>query len=98
MQSIIHPNEWVQYTFQLQFVVQSKKDQDEAWTFVVPDQPLEISNLESVNSRRRDVTRGIQPKFVYESRFLNYYEPMKDQEVEENTNIDVVEEIEENYL
>jgi len=26
------------------------KDQDEAWTFVVPNQPLEISNLESVNS------------------------------------------------
>jgi hypothetical protein len=30
--------------------------------------------------------------------FLNYYEPVEDWEVEENTNINVFEEIEENYL
>jgi hypothetical protein len=28
----------------------------------------------------------------------NYYEPMEDWEVEENTNIDMVEKIKENYL
>jgi hypothetical protein len=36
--------------------------------------------------------------FVYQSASLNYYEPMEDWEVEENTNIDVVEEIEDNHL
>jgi hypothetical protein len=35
---------------------------------------------------------------VYQSTFPDYYELMEDWEVEENTNIDVVEEIEENYL
>ncbi len=49
-------------------------------------------------SRGRDVTRGIQPRFVYQSTFLDYYEPVEDWEVEENTNINVVEEIKENYL
>jgi hypothetical protein len=35
---------------------------------------------------------------VYHYISLDYYELMEDWEVEENTNIDVVEEIEENYL
>jgi hypothetical protein len=35
---------------------------------------------------------------VYQSTSPDYYEPMEDWEVEENTNIDVFEEIEENYL
>jgi hypothetical protein len=36
--------------------------------------------------------------FVYQFTSLDYYEPMEDWEVEKNTNIDVLEEIEENYL
>jgi hypothetical protein len=39
MQSIIHPNEWVQYTSQWQYVVQSRKDQDKAGTSTIPNQP-----------------------------------------------------------
>jgi hypothetical protein len=35
---------------------------------------------------------------VYRFACPNYYELMEDWEVEENTNIDVIEEIEENYL
>jgi hypothetical protein len=35
---------------------------------------------------------------VYRFAFPNYYELVEDWEVEKNTNIDVVEEIEENYL
>jgi hypothetical protein len=35
---------------------------------------------------------------VYQSTSPDYYEPMEYWEVEENTNIDVLEEIEENYL
>jgi hypothetical protein len=35
---------------------------------------------------------------VYQFAPPEYYEPMEDWEVEENTNINVVEEIEENYL
>ncbi len=35
MSSNTHPNEWVQYIFQLQFMVQSHKDQDEARTFII---------------------------------------------------------------
>jgi hypothetical protein len=35
---------------------------------------------------------------VYHFASPKYYEPMEDWEVEENTNINVVEEIEENYL
>jgi hypothetical protein len=69
-----HPNEWVQYTFQLQFVVQNRKDQNGTGTFVVHDQSQEISSPKLMNSRRRDVIRGIQPKFVYQSTYLNYYE------------------------
>jgi hypothetical protein len=45
-----------------------------------------------VTSRKRDVIGGIQPAF------LDYYELVEDLKVEENTNIDVVEETEENYL
>ncbi len=44
-----------------------------------------------------DITKGIQSKFVYRSAFMDYYELMEDQ-VEENTNIDLLEETEENYL
>jgi hypothetical protein len=46
----------------------------------------------------RDVIGGIKPKFVYQSAFLNYYEPTESWEVEENTNIDVLEETKKNYL
>jgi len=35
---------------------------------------------------------------VYQSTFLDYYELVKDWEVEENISIDVLEEIEENSL
>jgi hypothetical protein len=51
-----------------------------------------------VNNRGKDVTKGIQPKFAYYSTSLNYYELVEDWEVEENTNIDVVEKTKENYL
>jgi hypothetical protein len=51
-----------------------------------------------MTSQGWDVTRGIQPKFVYHSTSLNYYELVEDWDVKENTNIDVVEENEENYL
>ncbi len=44
-----------------------------------------------------DVIGGIQPRFVYQSASLVYYEPMEYWEVDENTNVDVFEEIEENY-
>jgi hypothetical protein len=36
--------------------------------------------------------------YVYYSASLDYYELVEDWEVEKNTNIDVVEETEENYL
>jgi hypothetical protein len=35
---------------------------------------------------------------VYQFRFPNYYELKEDWEAKENTNIDVLEKIEENYL
>jgi hypothetical protein len=79
-------------------MVQSQRDHDEAWTFVVLDHPQEISSPKSVNSGGRDVTGSIQPRFVYQSTSLNYCEPVEDWEVEENTNINVVEKTEENYL
>jgi hypothetical protein len=50
-----------------------------------------------MTSQGRDVTRGIQPMFVYQSTSPNYYELMDHWEVDENTNVDVFEEIEENY-
>jgi hypothetical protein len=34
---------------------------------------------------------------MYQSTFLDYYEPMEHWEVDENTNVDVFKEIEENY-
>ncbi len=49
-----------------------------------------------MNSQGRDVTRGIQPKFVYQSTSPDYYEPVENWEVDENTNVDVCEEIEDN--
>ncbi len=50
MQLNIHPNEWVQYSSQLQSMVQSHKDQDGAGTFIIPNQPQEISSPKSVTS------------------------------------------------
>ncbi len=88
----------MQYIFQPQVVVQSRKYQDEAKTFVILGQPHEISSPVTMTSGRRDIIGGIQSRFVYQSTFPNYYESMKNWEVEENTNIDVFEEIEENYL
>ncbi len=49
-------------------------------------------------NRGRDVTRSIQPRFVYQSTSPDHNELVEDWEVEENTKIDLVEEIEENYL
>ncbi len=51
-----------------------------------------------MTSRRKDIIGGIQSRFVYESTSLDYYEPMEDWEVEKNTSINVLEEIEKNYL
>jgi hypothetical protein len=50
-----------------------------------------------MTNRRRDVIGSIQPKFVYQFAFLDYYEPVEHWEVNENTNADVFEEIKENY-
>ncbi len=38
------------------------------------------------------------PRFVYQSTFPSYYEPVEYWEMEENTNINEVEETKENYL
>jgi hypothetical protein len=38
MYSITHPNEWVQYNSQSQYVVQSCRNQDETRTSTIPDQ------------------------------------------------------------
>jgi hypothetical protein len=46
----------------------------------------------------RDVIRSIQTRFVYQFASLDYYELVEDWEVENNTNIDVVEETKKNYL
>jgi len=51
-----------------------------------------------VTNRIRDITRGIQFGFVYQFASLDYYEPMEDLEVEENTNINVLEETKESFL
>jgi hypothetical protein len=40
----------------------------------------------------------MQPSFVYQFASPNYYELVEDWDVEENTNIDVLEESEKNYL
>jgi hypothetical protein len=87
----------MQYTSQPQSVVQSHTYQDEVRTSIVPNHSQEISSLKSVTNQRSDVTRGIQPKFVYQSTSPNYYEPMEHWEVDENTNFDVFEETKENY-
>jgi len=44
MWSTTHPNEWVQYTFKLQYVVQSRRDQNGVGTFVIHNQMQGISN------------------------------------------------------
>jgi hypothetical protein len=59
MQSTTHRNELMQYTSQLQLVVQSCKDQNKTRTFVVPNQSQEISSLKLVTNQRMDVIRGI---------------------------------------
>jgi hypothetical protein len=87
----------MKYFSQSQSVVQSHRNQDKTWTFVVLKQPQEISSLELVTSQGRDVTKGIQPKFVYQFSSPNYYEPMEHWEVDENANVDVFEETQENY-
>jgi hypothetical protein len=43
-----------------------------------------------------DVIGSIQPNFVYQYASPDYYELMEHWEVDENTNVDVFEEIEEN--
>jgi len=78
-------------------VVQSRKDQDKAGTFVVLDHSQEISSPESMTNLGRDVIGGIQPRFMYECASPNYYEPMEHRKVDENTNVDMFEESEENY-
>jgi hypothetical protein len=45
-------------------VVQSCKDQDETWTSIVLDELLEISNPKSIINQRKDITRGIESRFV----------------------------------
>ncbi len=62
------------------------------------DQLLEISSLELVTNQGREITGGIQSRFVDQSASLNYYELVEDWEVEENTNINMLEKTEENYL
>ncbi len=88
----------MQYTSQAQYVVQSPRDQGRVGTFVVFGQPQEISSPKSMTNWGKDVTRGIQPTFVYQSASPYYYEPMEHWEVDENTNVDVFEETEGNYL
>jgi hypothetical protein len=51
-----------------------------------------------VINQRKNVTRGIHPRFVHQSASLDYHEKMENWEVEENININVVEETGENYL
>ncbi len=51
-----------------------------------------------MTSQGKDVIRGIPPRFVYQFASLDYYKPVEDWEVEENIDINVVEEIEKNYL
>jgi hypothetical protein len=63
---------------------------------VVLDQLSKISSLEVIISQGRDIIRGVQSRFVYLSTFPYYYEPMEDWKAEENTNIDVLEETNEN--
>jgi hypothetical protein len=78
-------------------VAQSHKYQDEVGNPIVSNQLQEISSPESMTNRRRDIIGSIQPKFVYQFAFLDYYEPMENWEVNENTNVDVFEKINEIY-
>ncbi len=50
-----------------------------------------------MTNRRNNVIGGIQPKFVYQFAYLDYYELVEQWEVDENTNVDVFKETEENY-
>jgi hypothetical protein len=50
MQSITHPNEWVQYIYQPHSMVQSQRDQDGAGIVAVPNQLQEISSPKLVIS------------------------------------------------
>jgi len=59
-------------------MVQRRKDQDKTWIFVVPNQLSKISSSELITSRRRDITGGIQSRFVYQLASLDYYEPVED--------------------
>jgi hypothetical protein len=43
-------------------------------TFIVLNQSLEISSPKLVTSQGKDITKGIQSKFVYQFAFPNYYE------------------------
>jgi len=58
-------------------MVQSCKNQNRAGTFVVLNQLQEILSPKSMTSQRRDVTWGIQPKFVYQFASPNYFEPVE---------------------
>ncbi len=88
----------MQYTFRLQFVVQSRRNRNKVGTSVVLDQLQEISSPKLMTSKGRDVIGGIQPRFVYQSAFVDCYESVEHWEVDENTNVDVFEETKENYL
>jgi len=50
-----------------------------------------------VTRRIRGVIKGIQPRFVYQFAFLDYYEFVEHCEVDENTNVDMFEETKENH-
>jgi hypothetical protein len=45
-------------------MVQNCRNKDEAWTFAVHDQLHEISSLESMTSRGKDVIRSIETQKV----------------------------------
>jgi len=49
-QSTTHPCERMQYTFQLQSVVQNHRNQDGVGTSIVLDQPQEISSPKSLTN------------------------------------------------
>jgi hypothetical protein len=51
-----------------------------------------------MTSQGRDVIRGIKPMFVYQSSFPNYFKLVEVWEVEENTNINMLEKTNDNYL
>ncbi len=65
----------------MQYLINCKKSQVQSWWL----------------AKEGDVIGCIQPRFVYQSAFPDYYELVEDWEVEENTNIDVVKETKENY-